>query len=118
MDMDTVDFIKLLYPDVYETAKKLYTFEIKVHQLLDDTYGKDTFNSILKLNEFNQEIDNVRNKVNGTEDTQLNRLAQKYNKYFDEYSLATYDLKMKIGVKETITIMESLQKYFKSKPLS
>jgi len=113
MDTDTVDFIEILYPEVYQTSKKLYTFEMKVHQLLDDTYGKDTFNSILKLNEFNQEIDNVRN--NKLKDTQLNRLAQKYNKYFDEYSLATYELKMKIGVKETITIMETLEKYFKSK---
>lgn len=116
--MDTIEFIELLYPDVYETAKKLYTFEMKVHQLLDDTYGKDTFNSILKLNQFNKEIDNVRNKVKETEDMQLNRLAQKYNKYFDEYSLATYELKMKIGMKETITIMESLEKYFKSKSLT
>jgi hypothetical protein len=110
--MDTIDFIELLYPDVYETAKKLYTFEMKVHQLLDDIY------SILKLNQFNKEIDNVRNKVKETENVQLNRLAQKYNKYFDEYSLATYELKTKIGVKETITIMESLEKYFKSKSLT
>lgn len=110
--MDNIDFIEILYPEVYQTSKKLYTFEIKVHQLLDDIYGKDTYNSILKLHEFNKEIDNVKN--NKLKDTQLNRLAQKYNKYFDEYSLVTYDLKTKIGMKETITIMETLKKYFKS----
>jgi hypothetical protein len=111
----TVEFIELLYPDVYETAKKLYTFQMKVYQLIDDTYGKDRFDSILHLNEFHKEIENV--KKNQLNDTKLNRLAQKYNKYFDAYSLATYGLKTKIGVKETITIMESLEKYFKSRSL-
>lgn len=114
--MDTVEFIELLYPEVYEAAKKLYTFQMKVYQLIDDTYGKDSFDSILHMNEFHNEIENV--KKNKLKETQLNRFAQKYNKYFDKYSLATYELKTKIGVKETITIMESLEKYFKSRPLS
>lgn len=58
--METVEFVKILYPEVYETAKKWYTFEVKVHQLIDDTYGKDTFDSILELNNFHNEIENVR----------------------------------------------------------
>lgn len=111
--MDTIEFIQILYPEVYESAKKLYTFQMKVYQLIDDTYGKDTLDSIIQLNEFNKEIENVRQKK--LKDTQLNRLAQKYSKYFDEYSLSTYNLKMVIGVKETITIMESLEKHFKSR---
>lgn len=111
--MDTVEFIKVLYPEVYEAAKKLYTFQMKVYQLIDDTYGKDSFDSILHLNEFHNEIENV--KKNKLTDTKLNRLAQKYHKYFDTYSLSTYELKTRIGAKETITIMESLEKYFKSK---
>ena len=110
--METVEFIKILYPEVYETAKKFHTFEVKVHQLIDDTYGKDSFDSILHLNEFHNEIENVRQ--NKLTNTKLNRLAQKYSKYFDEYSKATYDLKKRIGAKETLTIMESLQTYFKN----
>lgn len=111
--MDTIEFIQILYPEVYETAKKLYTFQMKVYQLIDDTYGKDTLESIIQLNEFNNEIEDVRK--NKLKDTKLNRLAQKYSKYFDEYSLATYNLRTVIGAKETITIMESLEQYFKSK---
>jgi adenosine deaminase len=109
----TVEFIQLLYPEVYDAAKKLYTFEVKVYQLIDDTYGKDSLDSIIQLNEFHKEIENVKKQK--LKDTQLNRLAQKYSKYFDEYSKATYELKIHIGVKETLTIMESLQKYFKTK---
>lgn len=111
--MDTIEFIQILYPDVYESAKKFYTFQMKVYQLIDDTYGKDSLDSIIQLNDFNNEIEDVRK--NKLKDTKLNRLAQKYNKYFDEYSLTTYNLKMLIGVKETITIMESLEKHFKSR---
>lgn len=110
--METADLIKQLYPSVYERAHKLYTFERKVHEFIDDTYGKDTFNSILKLNEFHQEIDNVQKK--NLSDTQMNRFAQKYSNYFDAYSLATYELKTQIGVKDTLDIMEFLRNYFMS----
>lgn len=110
--METANLIKQLYPSVYEHARKLYTFERKVHELIDDTYGKDTFNSILKLNEFHQEIDNVQQ--NKLSETQMNKLAQKFSKYFDAYSLATYELKTQIGAKDTLTIMEFLKDYFKS----
>jgi hypothetical protein len=110
--METAELIKQLYPNVYETASKLYTFERKIHELIDDTYGKDTFNSILKLNEFHQEIDNVQQ--NKLSETQMNKLAQKFSKYFDAYSLATYELKTQIGAKDTLSIMEFLRDYFKS----
>lgn len=110
--MEVLNLIQELYPKVYETAKKLYTFERKVHELIDDTYGKDSFNSILKLNEFHQEIDNVQQ--NKLSDTQMNRFAQKYSKYFDAYSLATYELKTQIGGKDTLDIMQFLEQYFKS----
>jgi len=102
--METAELIKQLYPNVYETARKLYTFERKVHEFIDDTYGKDTFNSILKLNEFHQEIDNVQQKK--FSETQMNKLAQKFSRYFDAYSLATYELKTQIGAKDTLSIME------------
>lgn len=109
--MDNIELIKLLYPEVYEGARKLYTFEKQVHQLIDDTYGKDSLDSIIQLNEFNKEIDNVQKGV--TKNTQLNRLAQKYSKYFDEYSKLSYSLKIQIGSKDTLSIMDTLQNYFK-----
>lgn len=110
--MDSVEFIKVLYPDVYAAAKQLFTYEKKVNQLIDDTYGKDSLDSILYLNEFHKEIENVRKHK--LKDTQLNRFAQKFNKYFVEYTSATYNLRSAVGTKQTFAIMESLEKYFKT----
>lgn len=101
----------MLYPELYEASRKLYTFENKVYQLIDDTYGKDSFQSIMKMNEFHEEIDNAQKGIQ--KDSQLNRLAQKYSKYFDEYSKISYSLKLQIGGKDTLVLMETLQNYFK-----
>jgi len=104
--------IEVLYPKVYESAKKYHTFENKVYQHIDDTYGINTLDNILKFNEFNNEIDNVKKNI--LKDTQMNRLAQKYNKYFNEYIKETYELKLIIGYKDTIDIMNILKMYFKN----
>ena len=107
-----IDIVQILYPEVYESAKKFHTFQNKVYQYIDDKYGIDTFDNILKFKEFNNEVDNV--KKGQLKDSQMNRLAQKYNRYFDEYIKATYQVKLLIGYKETVDMMDKLKLHFKN----
>ena len=109
--MDRIEIIKAIYPEVYNAAYKLYKYEIKVYELIDDMYGNNTLDNIIKTNEFHNEIENVRK--NTLKNTQMNKLAQKYMKYFDVYALVTHDLQNQLGSEMTLGIMERLKDYFK-----
>jgi 4-hydroxyphenylpyruvate dioxygenase-like putative hemolysin len=106
-----VEYIEQFYPNVYETSKNFYMFDYKVNQMINDNYGINTFKSILKSNEYTKEIDNVRNNI--IKDTQMNKLAQKYKKYFDLFTTSTYELKQQIGLDKTSVIIDFLREHFK-----
>lgn len=107
-----IETIQQQYPLVYNAGKDLYLFDYKVHSMIDDTYGINTFENIQMSHEYNTEINNIRDN-NIIKDTKMNRLAQKYNKYFDIFSYHTYQLKLQVGRAKTLEIIDLIREHFK-----
>ena len=109
---DTINNIRTAFPNVYESSKELVVFEQQVRNIIDDRYGKDTLENIMKFQEYAQEQDNVNNGI--LKDTMMSRLAQRKQALFERYSRETFKMAQEIGLKDSLLYMDILTTYFKS----
>lgn len=105
-----VDFLKQVYPEMYEISKKLHQFDKKVSDLFIKRYGDNTYDNIVKTHEYNKEIENVSNGI--LKENSISKLAQKRHKIFQKYTEITYEIAKTIGYTKTIEYMDFLTKYF------
>jgi hypothetical protein len=108
--MITLIEIKDKYPILFQSAMKYYIFDKKIKDKLNDKYGINSYNTIYELNEFNQEIENIKKNPNAN--NKYSSLAKKYNMYFTEYTNQMYLLKNIIGSQNMFVTMDMLRKYF------
>ena len=105
--MYNIIFIKENYPVLCEAAMKSFIFDKKIK---DEINQENDFMSMYELNEFNQEIDNV--KKNPEANNKYSFLAKQYNLYFTEYTNQLYLLKDIIGIENTLNTTDILRGYF------
>ncbi len=86
--MEVIEIIKEVYPTVYYSARDLYEYKKEVYGEIDRVYGMNTYESIVRTNEFHKEIENVQRKK--VSKTRMNEMARKYWEYFERYCEATY----------------------------
>lgn len=101
--------IKLAYPNLYISIKNLYICNQSIQDLFDKYYGKNTLQNIIKTNEYNIELDNVRNGIN--EKGEFNKIAQKYDNYFKYFLLERTNVEYTIGKQNTNNIIKNIEDY-------
>jgi hypothetical protein len=102
--------IQLMYPEIYCSAKALFDFDKKVENLINDYYGVETIDHIFKMNEYNREIENVKNSI--FKNTNFSKFAQKRKILFDTYANETFLISQQIGKENTFAIMNTLELSF------
>jgi hypothetical protein len=111
MNLQTIDQILYLHPNMYNAVKELVLYDAKVYFDINSKYGVNTLDNIIKTNEFHSEIDNVSKGIKS--DTKMNRLAQKRHIVFQRYLAETGKVAQSSGFKETMQMIDALEKYFK-----
>lgn len=101
-----INYIKTIYPELYDSAKMFIKAKKKIDKYIHDKYGKDTLLSIIKQNEYNKEIDNVQKNIKTNDES--NKLAQTYVKYFNIYTKHAYNF-----VKRHSRVQSNANEYLK-----
>lgn len=113
---EIISTIKNIYPQLYKAAKSYIFFDKKVIKIFEETYGKNSINSIIKMNDYYNELQNVRN--NTPSNTSLTQLARKSNEYFNKYAEQGFILSQAIGTANALTYTDILEDYLNRKSLS
>ena len=96
--------LKLAYPNLYNSMKKLYDFDKKVERYIDKRYGKDTIENIIKFNEYNNEKYNVNRKI--LSNTIFNKIAQSHQLYYNTFISQSTKVKNVLGIDNTHNIIK------------
>lgn len=112
---EIISTIKTTYPKLYKAAKSYIFFDKKVKKIFDETYGENSINSIIKINDYFKELQNVRN--NTPSNTTLTQLARKSNDYFNKYAEQGFLLSQEIGTTNALTFTDILENYLNQQTL-
>jgi hypothetical protein len=112
---EVISTIKQNHPQLYKAAKSYVFFDKRVKKFFDDFYGADNIQSIIKLNEYFKELENVRQ--GNTSDSNLSKLAQKSNQYFNKYTEQGFLLAQEVGTANALTFTDILEDYLMAKTL-
>jgi hypothetical protein len=111
MNLQTIEHIQHSHPSMYDAVKNLVLYDAKVYFHIDNKYGVNTLDNIIKSNEFHVEIDNVSKGIKSN--TKMNRLAQKRLPIFNKYLEETFKVARTTDFKSTMQMIDTLEKYFK-----
>lgn len=99
---------EIKYSKLYKSIKNMTNFDKKVKKYIDKKYGGDTLENIIKTHEYNKEIDNVRKGI--ITNVGLNRLAERYNQYFNSFLNQRNKLRKELDNKEIDYIIEEIKR--------
>jgi uncharacterized coiled-coil DUF342 family protein len=106
-----INDINIHYPNLFKSAQNLYTYDNKILNRIDETFG-DSLESIIEINKYNQAIEDIRCNISTNE---YHNIAVNYLKLFNKFSDESFLLKRRLSDKDIYKILDILRDYFKNK---
>lgn len=114
--MSWVKDAEIKYPEFMKSARELAFYDMKIANWIKTNYGDNTLNEILKTNEYNIKLEQVRNGIN--DGSPLARFAAKRNELFKIYSAESFRLSDKLNYKTILELMDNASVYYKGLALA
>lgn len=114
IQMSNIDIhlLELAYPNLFHSIKNLYDFDRRVESYIENKYGKNTIENIIKFNEYNNEKVN-NGKVNKGNISEFSKVAQKHNEYFQKFLFESIKVKDILGYINTDQIIKQIQNHIR-----